>query len=71
MCAKEMRLCADGAITVELDDVEYNILLAVLTGDFSETGFVRNHFLSTRKLKFRKRTVQQKAKLILRLLSVA
>ena len=41
MCAKEMRLCADGAITVELDDVEYNILLAVLTGNFSETGFVQ------------------------------
>ena len=41
MCASEMRLSADGTISLELDDVEYNILLAVLTGNFSETGFLQ------------------------------
>jgi len=41
MCASDIRLGADGAITLELDDVEYNILLAVLSGNFSETGFLQ------------------------------
>jgi hypothetical protein len=41
MCASEISLSANGAITLELDEIEYNIMLAVLSGNFTETGFIQ------------------------------